>query len=186
MSFFSFEGSYCYRLGIGFYFVEFACVTYRLVMFPCLNFIVSCLSFTCFFFFEPMSIFWEIYFYHPFVLLVVIIVWLRRLMQILFVFLLQVLGVGATATQQEIRKAYHKLALRLHPDKNKDDEVNHSSLGMSVLHVSNKRKFEFFVFFYVLNRKLRRSFSSCRRWYLFSVMKRRELSMIKLAPLMML
>ncbi|KAL0719735.1 hypothetical protein Bca4012_069059 [Brassica carinata] len=36
--------------------------------------------------------------------------------------LYEVIGVGAKATQQEIRKAYHKLALRLHPDKNKDDE----------------------------------------------------------------
>ena len=33
----------------------------------------------------------------------------------------EILEIDATATEQEIRKAYRRISLRLHPDKNPDD-----------------------------------------------------------------
>ncbi|KAL0803037.1 hypothetical protein Bca101_058213 [Brassica carinata] len=54
--------------------------------------------------------------------------------------LYEVIGVGATATQQEIRKAYHKLALRLHPDKTRTTRFNSLLLSAFVFFIVSMEK----------------------------------------------
>jgi hypothetical protein len=47
--------------------------------------------------------------------------------------LTQVLGIESSAAQEQVKKAYFKLALRLHPDKNPGDEVRSSCLFVPLM-----------------------------------------------------
>jgi DnaJ-class molecular chaperone len=59
--------------------------------------------------------------------------------------LYEALGVAPAATASEIKRAYHKLALRYHPDKNPDAGERFNEISSAYALLSDPRKRQLYV-----------------------------------------